>query len=51
MLKRCLHLMIGVTEKLVFSKFPPILFHEIPAVTQRRDSASSAGAVSLRCTQ
>lgn len=49
-LKRCLHLMgfsIGVTEKLVFSKFPPILFHQILAVTQRRDSASSAGAISL----
>lgn len=41
-LKRCLHLMgfsLRVTEKLVFSKFPPILFREIPAVTQRRDSA------------
>ena len=49
-LKRCLHLMgfsIGVTEKLVFSKFPPILFHQIPAVTQRRDSASAAGTISL----
>ena len=37
---------IGVTEKLAFSKFPPTLFHEMPPVSQRKDMASSAGAIS-----
>lgn len=37
---------IGVTEKLAFSKFPPTLFHEMPPVSRRRDMASSAGAIS-----